>query len=68
MTDVATQVAIHGSKKPAVQTNNVDMDSQPGCLGNTTTSTAQLYVGPGEVEQTRSAAILSVAVRMIELK
>jgi len=53
-------------KKSAVQTNNVDMDSQPGCLGNTTTSTAtQLYVGPGEVEQTRSHF---VGGRMIELK
>jgi len=42
-------------KNPAVQTNNVDMDSQPGCLGNTTTSTAtQLYVGP--VRKTRSSS------------
>jgi hypothetical protein len=57
MTDVATQVAIHGSKNPAVQNNNVDMDSQRGCLGNTTTSTAtQLYVGPGDVEQTRDSS------------
>jgi len=51
MTDVAIQVAIHGSKDPAKQTNNVNMDSQPGCFGNTTTSTStQLYVGP-DVEQ-----------------
>jgi hypothetical protein len=57
MTDVATQVAIHGSKNPAKQTNNVDMGSQRGCLGNTTTSTAtQLYVGPGDVEQTRDSS------------
>ena len=56
MTDVAVQVAIHGSKNPAKQTNNVNMDSQPGCLGNTTTNTSkQVYVGPGDVEQTRSS-------------
>lgn len=57
MTDVAPQIAIHGSKEPAVQTNNVDMQSESGCLGNTTTSTAtQLYVGPDNVEQTRNSS------------
>jgi hypothetical protein len=57
MTDVAPQIAIHGSKEPAVQTNNVDMQSDSGCLGNTTTNTAtQLYVGPDNVEQTRNSS------------
>ena len=57
MTDVAPQIAIHGSKEPAVQTNNVNMQSESGCLGNTTTSTAtQLYVGPDNVEQTRNSS------------
>ena len=57
MTDVAVQVAIHGSKNPAKQSNNVNMDSEPGCLGNTTTNVSrQVYVGPGDVEQTRSSS------------
>lgn len=57
MTDIATQVAIHGSTNPAVQTNNVDMGSGAGCLGNTTTSTSlQLDVSPGDVEQTRNSS------------
>lgn len=57
MTDVGIQVAIHGSKNPAKQTNNVNMDSQPGCFGNTTTSTSrQVYVGLGDVEQTRASS------------
>ncbi len=57
MIDVAVQVAIHGSKNPAKQSNNVNMDSEPGCLGNTTTNVSrQVYVGPGDVEQTRSSS------------
>lgn len=57
MTDVSVQVAIHGSKNPAKQTNNVDMQSEGVCVGNTTTSTStQIYVGPGDVEQTRNSS------------
>jgi hypothetical protein len=57
MTDVAPQIAIHGSKGPAVQSNNVDMQSESGCLGNSTISTAtQFYVGPDNVEQTRDTS------------
>ena len=57
MTDVAPQIAIHGSKNPAKQTNNVTMQSEGVCLGNTTTSTStQLYIGPGDVEQTRNSS------------
>ena len=57
MTDVAPQIAIHGSKNPAKQTNNVTMHSEGACFGNTTTSTTtQLYIGPGDVEQTRNSS------------
>ena len=57
MTDVGVQVAIRGSKNQALQTNNVDMQNQGACLGNTTTNTAtQLYIGPGDVEQTRNSS------------
>ena len=57
MTDVSVQIAIHGSKNPAKQTNNVDMQSEGVCVGNTTTSTStQIYVGPGDVEQTRNSS------------
>ncbi|CAA9586252.1 hypothetical protein AVDCRST_MAG81-3870 [uncultured Synechococcales cyanobacterium] len=57
MTDVAAQVAIHGSKKPSQQTNNVDMQNEGACLGNTTTNTGtQVYAGPDDVEQTRNSS------------
>lgn len=57
MTDVSVQIAIHGSRNPAKQTNNVDMQSEGECFGNTTTSTStQIYVGPGDVEQTRNSS------------
>lgn len=52
-TDVLTQVAIHGSQTPATQEGNFNMDSDGNCLGNSVTgTTTQLYVGPGNVEQT----------------
>jgi hypothetical protein len=46
MTDVAVQTAIRGSRRPATQTNNVQMRADRSCSGNTSTSTSsQLYVG-----------------------
>lgn len=57
MTDVGVQVAVHGSQNPASQNNDVSMGTTGGpCLGNTTTSTStQVYVGPGDVEQNRTS-------------
>jgi len=57
MTDVAPQIAIHMVKKePAVQTNNVDMQSESGCLATLPRILLQLYVGPDNVEQTRNSS------------
>jgi hypothetical protein len=49
MADVSVQAAIRGSKKPAQQTNEVDMQSKGACVGNTSVHTGtQLYVGGGD--------------------
>ena len=55
MADVAIQVAVHGSDKPAQQTNEVEMVSDGPCMGNTSVSTSrQIHVGgTDEVRQDR---------------
>jgi hypothetical protein len=49
MTDVGVQVAIRGSKRPANQQNNVDMQNPGRCSGNAITQTGtQVYTGSAE--------------------
>lgn len=56
MTDVGVQVAVHGSRNPATQTNEVTMQDLGHCTGSTVTNVGeQVYVGPGEVEQNRES-------------
>lgn len=56
MTDVGIQVAVHGSRNPATQTNEVTMQDLGHCMGSTVTNVGeQVYVGPGEVEQNRES-------------
>jgi hypothetical protein len=56
MADVSVQLAIRGAKKPAQQTNDVDMQSQGPCVGNTSVHTGtQVYVGGGESVQRRTS-------------
>lgn len=57
MTDVSLQVAIRGSKRPANQQNNVDMQAPERCSGNSTTQTStQVYAGSAdEVNQVRNS-------------
>jgi hypothetical protein len=57
MTDVSVQTAIRGSRRPATQTNNVQMNADRSCSGNTSTHTnSQVYVGSDErVIQQRSS-------------
>jgi hypothetical protein len=57
MTDVSVQVAIRGSKRPAHQENNVDMQAPERCSGNSTTQTStQVYAGSAdEVNQVRNS-------------
>lgn len=62
MTDVSIQAAVRGSQRPAQQTNNVAMQSEGSCVGNTTTSTsAQIYTGSAEqvVQERKSTHHLS---------
>ncbi len=55
--DVSTQTAIHGSKQPAQQANNVEQQSQGPCYGNTIVHTsAQTAVTPGTVTQNRTSS------------
>ncbi|WP_250122790.1 hypothetical protein [Chroococcidiopsis sp. CCMEE 29] len=58
MADISVQAAIHGSKQPAQQDNNVDMQSQGACVGNTSTHTStQVYVGNGDkLKQQRTSS------------
>jgi hypothetical protein len=37
--DVSVQYNISGSRKPTRRTNDVDMQSDPGCVGNTSVTT-----------------------------
>ncbi|NET37313.1 MAG: hypothetical protein F6K19_35700 [Cyanothece sp. SIO1E1] len=55
VSDVAVQVAVHGSRRPARQSNDVDIKSDGPCSGNTSTShSTQVQVGgTGEVRQER---------------
>ena len=62
MTDVSVQTAIRGSRRPATQTNNVQMKADKSCSGNTSTSTStQTYVGSDDrvVQQRTSTHDLS---------
>ena len=61
-TDVSVQTAIRGSRRPATQTNNVQMRADKSCSGNTSTSTStQTYVGSDDrvVQQRTSTHDLS---------
>jgi hypothetical protein len=53
--DVSVQYNISGSRQPTNRTNDVDMQSDPGCVGNTSVTTGiQGNVGGnGPVEQHR---------------
>jgi hypothetical protein len=55
--DVSIQAAIHGSRRPAEQTNDVAIDADGPCSGNTSVSTSrQIQVGgTGEVRQVRQS-------------
>jgi hypothetical protein len=57
MTDVSVQVAIKGSKRPANQENNVDMQAPGRCSGNSITQTnTQVYSGSADrVNQIRNS-------------
>lgn len=56
MADVSAQIAIHGSKKPATQTNDVSMVNDGPCSGNVSVHTGtQLAVTSGEVVQHRTS-------------
>lgn len=56
MVDPAVQVAVHGSRTPAQQSNDVTMQSDGQCLGAVTTNVGQqIYVGPGTIEQSRES-------------
>lgn len=47
--DVAIQAAITGSREPAEQTNDVGIESEGACVGNTSVSTSrQVQVGGTE--------------------
>lgn len=55
--DVAVQAAIHGSKKPAQQSNEVEIRGRDSCVGNTSVHTGkQIHVGGTEqvVQERRS--------------
>lgn len=52
--DVSVQYSISGSKKPTPRSNDVQMEKDPQCSGNTSVTTGvQGHVGPGSVEQHR---------------
>ena len=57
MTDVSVQVAIRGSKRPANQQNNVDLQDSEHCNGNAITQTStQVYAGSADqVNQIRNS-------------
>jgi hypothetical protein len=49
MTDVSVQTAIRGSRRPAEQSNNVNMRSDNSCVGNSSTQTSsQVYAGSAD--------------------
>ncbi len=52
--DVSVQYSISGSQKPSQRSNDVTMESQPGCRGNSSLTTGvQGHIGPNSVEQNR---------------
>jgi hypothetical protein len=52
---VTPQISVRGSKQPATQTNTVNQEIDPNCIGNTAVcSGSQVAVVPGAVEQRRS--------------
>jgi len=55
--DVAVQAAINGSRQPAEQVNDVDIETEGACVGNTSVSTSrQIQVGGTErVRQERQS-------------
>jgi hypothetical protein len=56
MTDAGVQVAVHGSRYPAVQNNDVTMQDLGNCMGSVVTNVGeQVYVGPGDVSQNRES-------------
>ncbi|NCJ08154.1 hypothetical protein GS597_16895 [Synechococcales cyanobacterium C] len=57
VTDVGVQVAVRGSRNPARQSNDVDVDSRGSCEGNRSVNTSrQVYVGNSDevVQERRS--------------
>ncbi len=57
VTDVSVQAAIHGSRTPADQENDVNIDHDGRCTGNRSTHTStQVHVGGNKpVKQTRTS-------------
>lgn len=55
--DVSVQAAIHGSRRPAEQRNEVTIDTPDQCTGNTSVNVnRQVHVGgTGEVRQVRQS-------------
>ncbi len=52
--DVSVQYSISGSQKPPQRSNDVTMESQPGCRGNSSVTTGvQGHIGPSSVQQNR---------------
>ncbi len=52
--DVSVQYSISGSQKPTQRTNDVTMESEPGCRGNSSVTTGvQGHIGPNSAEQDR---------------
>lgn len=57
MLDVSNQLAIHGSRQPSTQKNNVNMASTGDCLGGAAVTTnAQTAVTPGDATQIRNSS------------
>jgi hypothetical protein len=54
--DVSVQYNVSGSKQPTDRSNDVEMESQPGCRGNTsvTTGVQGNVGGNGPVQQNRT--------------
>jgi hypothetical protein len=56
MTDAGVQVAVHGSRHPAAQNNDVTMQNMGNCMGSVVTNVGeQVYVGTGDVAQNRES-------------
>lgn len=55
--DVAIQASVTGSRQPAEQVNEVDVETEGDCVGNTSVSTSrQIQVGgTGQVRQERQS-------------